>query len=392
MADDLILAVNAGSSTIKFGAFRLPSLARVAFGHVDALGSDDCAFRAEAAGEPHSQELPGADHERAMAALVAWIGEALGGAKIAACSHRIVHGGPDHVWPLLADGAVVRELEAFIPLAPLHQPHNLAGMVALARALPGTPQVACFDTAFHRDHPKVAEVYALPREMTEAGVRRYGFHGLSYEYIARRLRNLDPELASGRVIVAHLGAGASLCAMRDGRSVDSTMGFTALDGLPMATRTGQLDPGVVLHLWREGRPLAEGERMLYRDSGLKGLSGLSGDMRELQAAGTPAAAFAIEYFCYRVAREIGALAVSLGGLDGLVFTAGVGENAPAIRADICSRLGLLGAVADEAANAAGAERFDADGSRIRLLRLPTDEEKMLAIHAARCIGAPVGAS
>ena len=390
MSAKLLLAVNAGSSTIKFGAFAIDGLAPVGHGKVDALGTKRCVFTAEAGGEAHSEALPDADHADAMAALVGWVGRSFVGSGVAACAHRVVHGGPDHAWPLIVDGRVLRELEAFVPLAPLHQPHNLAGIAAMAKVLPDTPQVACFDTAFHRDHPKVAEVYAIPADLTAAGVRRYGFHGLSYEYISKRLRGIDPALADGRVVVAHLGSGASLCALKDGRSVDSTMGFTALDGLPMATRTGQIDPGVVLHLWRQGLGADEIERMFYKESGLKGLSGLSGDMRELQASDSPEAAFAIDYFCYRVAREIGALAVSLGGLDGLVFTAGVGENAPAIRADICARLGIFGVAVDSAANVEGAERFDADGSAVKLLRVPTDEERMLAAHAARCVGvAPV---
>lgn len=384
MATRLILAVNAGSATIKFGAFALPTLERVGSGHIDAVGQPGCVMRVTAgadSSETSETRLSGADYVQATAALVDWVHKAFPNAAVSACSHRIVHGGADLKAPVLLDEAIFALLDGLTPLAPLHQPHNLAAARAFAAAFPDARQVACFDTAFHRGHPKVAEVYALPMALTDDGIRRYGFHGLSYEYIAQRLKALDPALAAGRTVVAHLGSGASLCALSNGQSIASTMGFTALDGLPMATRIGQIDPGAVLHMLREGRTVDEVERIFYRESGLLGLSGVSGDMRALQASTTPEAAFAIRYYTHHIAREIGALAIDLGGLDGIVFTAGVGENQPAIRAEIVYALGSLGAHIDAAANAEGAERFDAPGSAVKLLRVATDEEMMLARHA-----------
>ncbi len=278
-------------------------------------------------------------------------------------------------------------LAALEPLAPLHQPHNLAAIRLAGEAYPGVPQVACFDTAFHRGRPEYAEGYALPRALYDEGIRRYGFHGISYEYVAGRLAEIAPALAAGRVIVAHLGNGASMCAMAGGRSVETTMGFTALDGLPMGTRPGQLDPGVVLHLI-EGRGMAAGEvaELLYRRSGLLGLSGVSSDMRDLLASGEPGAALAVAHFVYRCGVQAGAMAAALGGVDGVVFTAGIGENQPAIRAGIAERLGWLGAVLDPEANAAGAEVISAAGSRVALLVVPTDEELTIARHTRGVVG------
>ncbi len=375
-----IFTVNAGSSSLKCAAYAVDGLRRVFQCHASGVGSDDCRIDGDGldgvAVTPSTQEA-------ALAAAMAGFRAFCPAAELAACSHRIVHGGPDYAAPLLIDPAVLAELDKLGALAPLHQPHNLAGVRAMIAAAPDALQVACFDTAFHRGHPRTAEVYALPQGVTSSGVRRYGFHGLSYEYIAEALRDLDPDLAAGEVVVAHLGSGASLCAMRNGNSVDSTMGFTALDGLPMSTRTGQLDPGVVLHLLREGRSIDDVERMFYKESGLLGLSGETGDMRKLLQSDSTDAAFAVEYFCYRVAREIGALAVSLDGLDGVVFTAGIGENQPLIRANVAARLRSLGAIVEPGANDAGDIRFDAAESRIKLLAIPTNEELMLARHAAR---------
>jgi acetate kinase len=300
-----------------------------------------------------------------------------------------VHGGPAYDRPARIDKEVLARLTALEDLAPLHQPNNLAP-IRLAMDIDfSMPQVACFDTAFHRGHPAHTDCYALPRAFYDAGVRRYGFHGLSYEYIAERLRDIVPSRADGRVIVAHLGSGASMCALSGGRSIDSTMGFTALDGLPMGTRPGQLDPGVVLYLIaQKGMSVVEVSDLLYRDSGLKGLSGVSNDMRDLLASDEPGAQFAIDHFIHRCALQAGMLAASLGGLDAFVFTAGVGENSPAIRARIAERLGWLGAELDPAANEAGATLISTPTSRIALLVVPTDEELMIARHTLALIDTP----
>jgi acetate kinase len=290
-----------------------------------------------------------------------------------------VHGGPDLAAPVLIDDAILGRLTALEDLAPLHQPNNLAPIRMIRDLFPALPQVACFDTAFHRGHSAVADAYALPKALREAGVRRYGFHGLSYAYVAARLAEIAPDIAGGRVIVAHLGSGASMCALHDGQSVESTMGFTALDGLVMGTRPGQLDPGVVLYLiGQKGMTAAEVSDLLYRDSGLKGLSGLSNDMRDLLDSDDPEAAFAIDCFVHRAAMQAGALAAAMGGVDAVVFTAGIGENSPAIRALIAERLAWLGARIDPDANAAGSAVISATGSPLRLMVIPTDEELMIA--------------
>jgi acetate kinase len=287
---------------------------------------------------------------------------------------------------VLVDGDVIAQLETLVPLAPLHQPNNLAPIKAIRERRPRIPQVACFDTAFHRGHPEVADRYAIPDRYYLEGVRRYGFHGLSYEYIAGRLQEVDPELARGRVVVCHLGSGVSMCAIAGGRSVDSTMGFTAVDGLPMGTRTGQLDPGVVLYLVQAKGYDAEAiERFLYHEGGLKGLSGVSNDMRDLLGSNAPAAKLAVDYFVHRVVRETGALAAAMGGIDGLVFTAGIGERSQEIRARVIGRLGWLGAELDNAANAAHTTTVSAPASRLKVLVVPTDEELMIARHTLTLI-------
>jgi acetate kinase len=298
-----------------------------------------------------------------------------------AVGHRVVHGGPDYDRPVLIDHGVIARLERLTALAPLHQPHNLAPIRTLLAKFPALPQVACFDTAFHRGHDEVADHYAIPRRLHEEGVRRYGFLGLSYEYIAKTLPGVAPEIARGRVIVAHLGSGASMCAIHGGRSVESTMGFTALDGLPMGTRTGQIDPGVVLYLMTtKGMSATEVQDFLYRDCGLKGLSGVSNDMRELQNSSDPHAAFAVDYFVYRAALQAGMLAAALQGLDGFVFTAGIGENSVGIRARIVERLEWLGVSLDPVENARHAPRISRAESRIPVYIVPTDEELMIAQH------------
>jgi len=318
--------------------------------------------------------------------LFGWAIDHLEGREVIAIGHRVVHGGTRFVAPRLVDAQLLASLEELNPLAPLHQPHNLAAIRAIAAISPGLPQVACFDTAFHHDKPEVAIRFALPRALHDQGIRRYGFHGLSYEWIARRLREIDAPLAGGRVIAAHLGNGASLCAMRDGKSIDTTMGFTALDGLMMGTRCGALDPGVVLHLQTHlGMSAGEVEALLYRQSGLLGVSGISSDMRVLSADGSDAAREAVDLFVWRAAREFGALAASLEGVDGIVFTAGIGENHAQIRALICRRLEWLGIAIDEQANAANAETISAFESRVKVLVIPTDEERMIADHTLNVV-------
>ena len=321
------------------------------------------------------------DVPAAMVRVAGWLLAHHANDEPVAVGHRGVHGGPSFSAPVVVDDQVLAGLERLVPLAPLHQPYSIQPMRAVQDRLPGTLQVACFDTAFHRGHPEVADRYALPDDLYREGVRRYGFHGLSYEYIVRRLRTVAPEIGRGRVVIAHLGSGSSMCAVEDGRSVDSTMGFTALDGLPMGTRCGQLDPGVMLYLVAEkGYGSKDLEHLLYRDSGLRGLSGISNDVRLLLASPDPRARLARDYFTYRVARELAALAGALGGLDGVVFTAGIGENSPEIRERVCARAAWLGIELDQAANRAGGPRISTPASRVSAWVIPTDEERMIAEH------------
>jgi acetate kinase len=385
---ETLLVLNAGSSSVKFQLFGIlpgDGLELRLKGQVEGIGTRPRLVARDAAGEvlvDRSYE-PGAagNLPQALDRLEGWLIARLGGTAPMAIGHRVVHGGPDHGAPVLVDDAVLDRLKELVPLAPLHQPNNLASIRAIRERRPEIPQVACFDTAFHRNHPEVADRYAIPDGYYQEGMRRYGFHGLSYEYIASRLQELDPELARGRVVACHLGSGASMCAISGGRSVDSTMGFTAVDGLPMGTRTGQLDPGVVLYLVQAKGYGAEAiERFLYREGGLKGLSGVSNDMRDLLGSDEPGAKLAVEYFVHRVVRETGALAAAMGGIDGLVFTAGIGERSPEIRARVCERLGWLGAVLDATANAALATMISAAESRLKVLVVPTDEELMIARH------------
>ena len=387
-----ILVVNAGSSSIKVELFAADdALASLLSGQIEAIGLAPRLHLRDAAGATVADEAWAEgegprDHRAALAAIAAAVARGAGNRPILAIGHRVVHGGAALAAPVVIDAAIRAELAALTPLAPLHQPHNLAGIDAMAELYPDVMQVACFDTAFHRGHPWVADTFALPREFYRRGIRRYGFHGLSYAYVAMRLRDVAPAIAGGRVVVAHLGNGASMCAIRDGRSIDSTMGFTALDGLPMGTRSGQIDPGVLLHLLTaEGYDAAALTRLLYHESGLRGLSGLSSDMRALERAGTAEAAEAIGYFVYRIRKELGALAAALGGLDGLVFTAGIGENSAAIRAAVCAGMEWLGIALDEAANARGAAVISAPASRVQVLRIPTDEERMIALETMRLL-------
>jgi acetate kinase len=384
-----ILTLNAGSSSLKFGLFdaSVPEPPLVASGHVDSIGSPNAGIAVKAAdGAPLAAEGPGPvkDHADALDRVLSLVARLFPGAAVDAVGHRVVHGGPDHDAPVALTPAIAEDLDRFSPFAPLHQPHNLAGVRAAMARFPGAVQVACFDTAFHRRHPWENDTFALPRAYYDKGVRRYGFHGLSYEFIAGHLREAAPLLHSGRVVVAHLGNGASMCALLDGRSVGSTMGFSALDGLPMGTRCGQLDPGVLLYLMdQEGMSAAEITDLLYRKSGLLGLSGLSNDMRRLEAADTPEARQAISYFTFRIRRELGALAAVLGGLDAVVFTGGIGENSRLVRARVCDGMHWIGLDLDPDANAANAPEISAKLSRVRVLVVPTDEERVIARAAAR---------
>ncbi len=390
---ELILTLNAGSSSVKFAAFArgAAGLEALASGQIEGLGAA-ATFRAELASGAKSEysfdESHGrVDHHVAVGAILEWLGEAHFDREIVAVGHRIVHGGPDFAEPARIDGALLARLRQLIPLAPLHQPHNLAGVEAALAAFPAAPQVACFDTAFHRSHPFVADTFALPRSYYEDGVRRYGFHGLSYEFIARRLRVVAPAAAAGRTIVAHLGNGASMCVMRDGRSVASTMGFTALDGLPMGTRCGQLDPGVVLYLMAEKRMGADAiADLLYKQSGLLGMSGLSHDMRVLEASDSPAARDAIAYFVARIRREIGGLAAAVDGVDAIVFTAGIGENSWRVREAALSGMEWLGIRLDPQANRSNAQVVSAADSPIAVFVLQTNEERMIAEHTVETAG------
>ena len=389
---DAILTLNAGSSSIKFALFAaggaVPQQAELT-GQIDGIGARPHLKARDRAGEVLDDlDLPlGAgtegQHAGALEFLVRWLHAHEAGWRIAAVGHRVVHGAERYSQPIVLNDAALAVLRGFIPLAPLHQPHNLAGIDALRAHLPGVPQVACFDTAFHRTQPSLAQLFALPRRITAQGVRRYGFHGLSYEYIADVLPHHLGEGADGKVIVAHLGNGASMCAMAGRRSVATTMGFTAVEGLMMGTRTGSLDPGVLLHLMdNEGMDAKALTRLLYKESGLLGVSGLSQDMRELLASPAPEAREAVDLFCYRIVREIGSLAAALGGLDALVFTGGIGEHAAPIRERVCRPLAWLGLDLDAPANAAGTQRISLPESRVAALVIPTNEEWMIARHAA----------
>jgi acetate kinase len=384
---DSILVVNAGSSSVKFQVFAVDGdgrLRRQFKGQMDGIGSRPRLRASGANGDAVAdraypiEAVP--DVPAAMTVASAWLRDEVRMTPMAV-GHRVVHGGPDYDRPVAVDHAVVARLERFAALAPLHQPHNLAPIKSILANFPALPQVVCFDTAFHRNHPDVADVYAIPHRLHEEGVRRYGFHGLSYEYIARKLPEVAPEVAQGRVVVAHLGSGASMCALRGGRSIESTLGFTALDGLPMGTRPGQLDPGVVLYLMlAKGMTPAEVQDFLYKDCGLKGLSGVSNDMRELQTSSDPRALFAIEYFVYRVGLYAGMLAAALQGMDAFVFTAGIGENSGSVRARIADRLGWLGVAVDPLANSSHALKISQAASRVPVYVVPTDEERMIAEH------------
>jgi acetate kinase len=384
---DTILVVNAGSSSVKFQVFSVEGegkLQRQIKGQMDGIGSRPRLRASGANGvslADRAYPIEGVpDVPAALATAGDWLRNELR-INPMAVGHRVVHGGPNYDRPVLIDHGVVARLEQLIGLAPLHQPHNLAPIRSLLANFPNLPQVACFDTAFHRTHDAVADHYAIPHQLHAEGIRRYGFHGLSYEYVAKSLPQIAPDIAKGRVIVAHLGSGASMCALKQGRSVESTMGFTALDGLPMGTRPGQIDPGVVLYLISEkGMSASNVQNFLYRDCGLKGLSGISNDMRELETSEDPKAKLAIDYFVYRIGLNAGMLAAALQGLDAFVFTAGIGENSVHIRARIAEQLAWLGVTLDPAENSRHARLISGSDSRIPVYVIPTDEELMIAQH------------
>ena len=384
---DAILALNAGSSSIKFALFEVVGASGLSLrskGGIEGVGGDPHFTAADAAGAVlEDQHWRGKDaaFDTMLGALLAWAEGHVQPDTLVAAGHRVVHGGRDFTAPVRLTAEIVQQLDALTPLAPLHQPHSLAPIRTLMALRPGLPQIACFDTAFHSTMPAIATRFALPREYEDAGVRRYGFHGLSYEYIARALRQQAPGLAAGRVVVAHLGNGASLCAMQDGRSQDTTMGFTALDGLVMGTRCGTLDPGVVLYmLQQKGLDAHAVEHVLYARSGLLGVSGLSSDMRTLLASADKRAREGTELFAFRVGQQTAAMAASMSGLDGFVFTGGIGEHAEEARAMVCARLHWLGVELDATANSSGAARISTPASRVEVRVIPTDEEATIARH------------
>ncbi len=389
----MIVVLNAGSSSIKFCLFALEGtgLRSESRGQVEALftaprfvAKDHTGSVLEERRWPAGQAL---GHQGALDFLREFLARQAGGRPLLGVGHRVVHGGALHASPVRVDDALLDSLEALVPLAPLHQPHNLAPIRLLRSAQPELAQVACFDTAFHRSNPDLAQRFALPTRFHDAGVRRYGFHGLSYEFIASTLPQFDRDAANGKVVVLHLGNGSSLCALEAGRSIASTMGFTALDGVPMGTRCGALDPGVMLYLMDQcGMDARALENLLYQQSGLLGVSGLSSDMRTLLDSEEAGARLAVDLFVYRIRREIGSLAAALGGLDALVFTAGIGENAARLRERICLDAAWLGVELDSEANRAGAARISREGSRTRAWVLPTNEELMIAQHTVRVLG------
>jgi acetate kinase len=393
VAADFALVLNAGSSSLKFCVFRRPASAQWqldAKGQVEGIGTSPRLSAKDGGGACLADETLGkevSDGRKAVDALAAWLRSKYRGGKVLAVGHRVVHGGSCFASPTIVNQEILAQLRELIPLAPLHQPYNLAAIEEVFERLPGVPQVACFDTSFHCGHSAVAALVPLPRELRKGGLQRYGFHGLSYEYIASVLPEVAPEIAQGRVIVAHLGSGASLCALRNGKSVDSTLGFTALDGLCMGTRPGALDPGVVLYLFQGmGLSPKEVESLLYKKSGLLGISGVSNDMRDLLATNESEAHLAVDYFVYRATKEIGAMVAVLGGIDGLVFTAGIGENSPEIRRLICKSSAWLGLELDADANAHRGPRISTAKSKVSTWVIPTNEEIMIARHTGSLLG------
>ncbi|CCM76086.1 acetate/propionate family kinase [Rhizobium mesoamericanum] len=389
---DTILVVNAGSSSLKFEVFLVASsMQRLVKGQVEGIGTAPHLTIKSAGGERLTSEnypleaVP--DLPAAMRLVGEWLRERQDG-RLIAVGHRVVHGGPNHSRPARVNAELLRELEQYAPLAPLHQPNNLAPIRVLLERQPQLPQIACFDTAFHRGHDPMTDHYAIPAHYFDEGIRRYGFHGLSYEYIAGKLGEIAPAISKGRIVVAHLGSGASMCALYRGGSVESTLGFTALDGLPMGTRCGQIDPGVLLYLLQQhGMTAPQLQDLLYKESGLKGLSGISNDVRDLLASDEAGARLALDHFVHRIGLNAGALTAALGGLDAFVFTAGIGENSPAMRARIAKKLEWVGAFLDQARNEAGDLLVSSDDSKVAIYVVPTDEELMIARHTLALIAA-----
>ena len=391
--DDYALVLNAGSSSLKFCVYRQPEdedWRLESRGQIEGIGTSPRISAKDAEGRSLIDREPDGgvrDGREAIDALAPWLRSMYGGARVVGVGHRVVHGGARFAGPTVITPQVLAELHRLAPLAPLHQPYNLAAIDAVSRRLPDVPQVACFDTSFHRGQSGVAELIPLPSEIRRGGVQRYGFHGLSYEYIASVLPQVAPEIARGRVIVAHLGSGASMCALKNGKSVDSSLGFTALDGLCMGTRPGALDSGVVLYLFQGlGLSTNEVETILYKKSGLLGISGISNDMRDLLESKEPAARLAVDYFVYRAAKEIGGLAAVLSGIDGLVFTAGIGENSAEIRRRICQASGWLGIELEAEANRKKCTRISKRNSKVSAWVIPTNEELMIARHTGLLLG------
>jgi len=384
---DAIAVLNAGSSSFKFSLFskNADGLALVARGQAEGLYTSPRFVAKDHSGAVINEKAWGdgisLGHGGALDHLVAFVRERLADHRLVGVGHRVVHGGLEYTKPVRVDAKVLVALEKYVPLAPLHQPHNLAPIRMLLERLPQLSQVACFDTAFHRSQPSVAQAFALPKSITERGVIRYGFHGLSYEYITSVLADYDARASAGKVVVLHLGNGSSMCAIANGRSMASTMGFTAADGLPMGTRCGNLDPGVVLYMMDELKMDARAiEKLIYQQSGLLGVSGISSDMRTLLASGEPDAKKAIDLYIYRIGRELGSLASALGGLDAIVFTAGIGENSAAVRERVCRDAAWLGVELDASANDGGEPRIGAQSSRVSAWAIPTNEELMIARH------------
>jgi acetate kinase len=388
---DYALVLNAGSSSLKFCVFARPEWdwRLESRGQIEGIGTSPRIYAKDGEGQVLVDRKPSKvrDGRDALDELATWLRSMYGGARVVGVGHRVVHGGARYSGPTVVTPQVLAELRSLTPLAPLHQPYNIAAIEAVSERLPEVPQVACFDTSFHRTQPPVADLIPLPREICRQGVQRYGFHGLSYEYIASVLPQVAPEIAKGRVVVAHLGSGASLCAMKDGKSVDNSLGFTALDGLCMGTRPGAIDAGVILYLFQALQLSAkEVETILYKKSGLLGISGISNDVRDLEASSDPRAGLALDYFVYRAAKELGALAAVLGGIDGLVFTAGIGENSSEIRRRICEASAWLGIELDAAANAHKGPRISTVTSKVSAWAIPTDEELMIARHTGLLLG------
>jgi len=385
------VTINGGSSSIKFALFECGSpLKKILEGEIARIGLQQSVLRMNGRdpADNFSRPVTAPDYQSAAAMLIEIIEARSGHGAPAAVGHRVVHGGAEYTQPVKLDPGVLAALEKFVPLAPLHQPHNLAPIRLLLERQPEVVQVACFDTSFHRTNPDIAQRFALPAELHDAGVRRYGFHGLSYEYIASVLPDYDAQAAAGRTVVLHLGNGASICALEGGRSVASTMGFTAVDGLPMGTRCGAIDPGVLLYLMDErGMDARAIEKLIYQQSGLLGVSGISSDMRTLLASQAPSAKIAVDLYLYRIRRELGSLAAALGGLDAIVFTAGIGENSAEIRARVMADAAWLGVKPNARANAKGGPRISAARSRISAWAIATNEELMIARHTRRVLAA-----